>query len=192
MNKQTRQLSNRYQGKQGWIRYIVSGGSVVPEILSGSQAIDAKIRDLATVDQLNMIDRHQMLPSRILAEHNFIRVDDIGSYLIKGEARSKQAAEQAAPNELHVRPVGYVLFDYSVNTIPYINGAPLVSRERGELIRWLRSEQFATNAGKNSALKDNHLANHELGVKMLVESHTPNWTHILDLKKTSVYESSLD
>lgn len=192
MNKQTRQLSNRYQGKQGWIRYIVSGGSVVPEILSGSQAIDAKIRDLATVDQLNMIDRHQMLPSRILAEHNFIRVDDIGSYLIKGEARSKQAAEQAAPNELHVRPVGYVLFDYSVNTIPYINGAPLVSRERGELIRWLRSEQFATNAGKNSALKDNHLANHELGVKMLVESHTSNWTHILDLKKTSVYESSLD
>lgn len=192
MNKQTRQLSNRYQGKQGWIRYIVSGGSVVPEILSGSQAIDAKIRDLATVDQLNMIDRHQMLPSRILAEHNFIRVDDIGSYLIKGEARSKQAAEQAAPNELHVRPVGYVLFDYSVNTIPYINGAPLVSRERGELIRWLRSEQFATNAGKNSALKDNHLANHELGVKMLVESHTPNWTHILDLKKTAVYESSLD
>lgn len=192
MNKQTRQLSNRYQGKQGWIRYIVSGGSVVPEILSGSQAIDAKIRDLATVDQLNMIDRHQMLPSRILAEHNFIRVDDIGSYLIKGEARSKQAAEQAAPNELHVRPVGYVLFDYSVNTIPYINGAPLVSRERGELIRWLRSEQFATNAGKNSALKDNHLANHELGVKMLVESHTPNWTHILDLSKTAVYDSSLD
>lgn len=192
MNKQTRQLSDRYQGKQGWIRYIVSGGSVVPEILSGSQAIDAKIRDLATVDQLNMIDRHQMLPSRILAEHNFIRVDDIGSYLIKGEARSKQAAEQAAPNELHVRPVGYVLFDYSVNTIPYINGAPLVSRERGELIRWLRSEQFATNAGKNSALKDNHLANHELGVKMLVESHTPNWTHILDLSKTAVYDSSLD
>ena len=192
MNKQTRQLSNRYQGKQGWIRYIVSGGSVVPEILSGSQAIDAKIRDLATVDQLNMINRHQILPSRILADHNFIRVDDIGSYLRKGDAHSQHAAEHEAPNELHVRPVGYVLFDYSVNTIPYINGAPLVSRERGELIRWLRSEQFATNAGKNSALKDNHLANHELGVKMLVESHTPNWTHILDLKKTSVYESSLD
>lgn len=192
MNKQTRQLSNRYQGKQGWIRYTVSGGKVVAEVLSGSNAIDAKLRDIATADELDKINRHQILPSRILADHNFIRVDDIGSYIRKGDARSKKAAEQEAPNELRVRPIGYVLFDYSVNTIPYINGAPLVSRERGELIRWLRSEQFATNAGKNSALKDNHLANHELGVKMLVESHTPNWTHILDLKKTAVYDSSLD
>ena len=122
MNKQTRQLSNRYQGKQGWIRYTVSGGKVVAEVLSGSNAIDAKLRDITTADELDKINRHQILPSRILADHNFIRVDDIGSYLRKGDTRSRKDVEYEAPNELHVRPVGYVLFDYSVNTIPYING----------------------------------------------------------------------
>lgn len=193
MNTQLQQLSDRYQGKQGWIRYVVSGGKAVPEILSGSKAVNAKLQDIATADQLDAINRHLVLPSRILADHNFMQVDDIGSYLRKSDAAStRRAAARRAPKELPVRPVGYVLFDYSFNMIPLVNGAPLVSRERGELVRWLRNEQFATNAGKNSALKDNHLANHELGVKTLIDTQTPNWTHILDMSKASSYDFPLN
>ena len=187
MDKQLRNTIDKYQGKSGWVRYIISGGKVVPEILASKNEIINKLNDLATAEQQDKLARHQLLPARIFADHNFMRVDDIGAYLEKGDSRSRHVAAKEAPREIKVRPVGYILFDYSVNTIPLVDGAPLVANERGELVRWLRNEQFATNAGKNSTLKKNYLANHELGVKTLVDTKTSQWTHLLDESKTDIY-----
>lgn len=187
MDKQLRNTIDKYQGKSGWVRYIISGGKVVPEILASKNKISNKLHDLATAEQQDKLARHQLLPARIFADHNFMRVDDIGAYLEKGDSRSRHVAAKEAPREIKVRPVGYILFDYSANTIPLVDGAPLVANERGELVRWLRNEQFATNAGKNSTLKKNHLANHELGVKTLVDTKTSQWTHLLDESKTDIY-----
>lgn len=191
MTKKTSKLStliDKYRGQGGWVRYIIRGGKVVPEILATGAEQHEKVMDLATPDEQYNLDKHRILPARILAEHNFIRVEDIGSYLEKGEARQKDVAAAEAPQEIHVRPVGYVLFDFSSNTIPLINGAPMVSQERGELVRWIRNQQFATNAGKNTDLSENHLGGHALGVKTLVDTHSKQWTHMLDANKADIYD----